>query len=48
MDKTSKQDIENVSCPFCGAKIKGEIPKGLKLKEILEFIKKALKKMEEK
>ena len=33
----------NVCCPFCGAKIKKEIPKGLSIKKMVETINKILK-----
>ena len=44
-----KEDIENVSCPFCGNKIKGEIPEGLNIKKVIDVINRidvALKEIE--
>ena len=38
--ETNKDKIDGVSCPFCGQTIKGEIPEGLKLKNIAELISK--------
>jgi len=47
MQKMKKTEIRNVTCPFCGAIIKGKIPEGLNLKKVVALINK-IKMAEEK
>ena len=40
------KSVDRVVCPFCAAPIKGELPEGLELKEMIKIFKRILKEAE--